>query len=140
MLKSSRNNTSRKNTSRNNTSMISPPSSIPKKNKTKKRGWKYWFGLQVSPKSLNSDEYNNKLIVKQSRKITKTLMKKHVILFMNKNKNGSFEEFIENFHPDNAKRVNGQLLIDPRHYILDSDILKIWLNAKRKYALANYKN
>mmetsp|Transcript_8695 Transcript_8695/g.12296 ORF Transcript_8695/g.12296 Transcript_8695/m.12296 type:complete len:652 (-) Transcript_8695:413-2368(-) len=86
--------------------------------------------LEAMNSDLNEELIRNSLR-QQALEATMQLIKEHFDQFVEENPSGSYEEWIEELHPENAQSrrhiVNGRN-IDHRFYVEQSDHRKLWNN------------
>jgi hypothetical protein len=95
-------------------------------------------GLADSLEQFNSrmkEEAERQEIRRESQELTLKVIIDHLNNFLLENSMGTYEEWIQDFHPENANQ--GQLLsdiqqIDERFYVMESDHRRLWNEAIEK--------
>lgn len=103
-------------------------------------------GLAKSLELLNSrmkEEVERQEVRRESEQLTLKVITDHLNEFLTENPLGTFEEWIEDLHPENANQ--GELLrdiqqIDERFYVMESDHRRLWNEAIEKQAKSGDKS
>jgi len=103
-------------------------------------------GLADSLEKLNSrmkEEVERQEVRREAEELTIRVITDHLDEFLTKNPVGTYEEWIQDLHPENANQ--GQLFndiqqIDERFYVMESDHRKLWNHAIEKQEKAKHGN
>ena len=101
-------------------------------------------GLADSLEQLNSrmkEEVQRQEVRREAEELTLKVITDHLDEFLVKNPLGTYEEWIQDLHPENANQ--GQLLqdiqqIDERFYVMESDHRRLWNEAVEQQEKGNH--